>query len=496
MRGQEKLRDATHVVYDALSSPRLLDLAPGAEHIYVGKRASHHARTQDQINALLVELGQAGHQVVRLKGGDPFVFGRGGEECEALRDAGVSFEVVPGITAAIAAAAYAGIPVTHRDLNSGFTLVTGHEKERRYQDDETKARQAADPAGSSDLDYAALAKLPGLCFYMGVKALPRITERLIANGMAPDTPAATVQWGTTAKQRTVTATLATIVEAVKREAIGSPAITYVGPTVALRDTLRWFDTRPLFGKTVLITRTRQQASGLRDQLEAIGANVLEAPTIRTVSNLTPGNLQHLEGMGSYDWTVFTSGNAVRAFLEAMDASEPRWDARRLGRCKLAAVGSATAQALWELLRLRADFVGTGNAGELADQMAAAGLVDGRSFLLPRADIAGADLPEKLRAGGAEEAMELSLYSTLPVDELPREFHDALEAGDVDWACFSSSSTARNLVELLGGIGKLSNVRVASIGTKTSATLRELGLHVDTEASEPTLQALVTGIVGD
>ncbi|MEM6560600.1 MAG: uroporphyrinogen-III C-methyltransferase, partial [Planctomycetota bacterium] len=428
VRGAEKLRTATHVVYDALSSPRLLDLAPDAEHLYVGKRASHHARTQDQINALLVELGTAGNQVVRLKGGDPFVFGRGGEECEALRAAGVSFEVVPGITAAIAAAAYAGIPVTHRDLNSGFTLVTGHEKERKYQDDETKRRQDADPAGSSDLDYAALAKLPGLCFYMGVKALPRIAERLIDAGMDPQTPAATVQWGTTPRQRTVTATLATIADAVAREGIGAPAITYVGPTVELRNELRWFDTRPLFGQTVLITRTRDQASNLRAKLEAEGAAVAEAPTIRTESNLSPEVLRRLEGMGSFGWTIFTSGNAVRAFREAMTTAQRNWDARRLGRCRIAAVGPATAAALWDELRLLADLVGSGTATDLADDLAAdEDGIEGQSFLLPRADIAGEGLPKRLLDGGALEVLDLPLYRTLPVEALPADVVADLDA---------------------------------------------------------------------
>src|SRR4051794_33725687 len=241
LRGAELLARADVVVYDYLANPQLLaHCRPGAERIYVGKKAASHSMTQEQINALLVEHGRAGRRVVRLKGGDPFVFGRGGEECEALAAAGIPFEVVPGITAALAAPAYAGIPVTHRDFNSSFTFVTGHEKEEKYKADDSRARQ---PGGASDLDWSALAKLPCLAFYMGVKSLPRICRKLIEHGMPSDMPAATIRWGTTSRQRTVTGTLADLPQRVAAAKLAPPALTIVGRVVGLRETMNWFERR-------------------------------------------------------------------------------------------------------------------------------------------------------------------------------------------------------------------------------------------------------------
>jgi uroporphyrinogen III methyltransferase/synthase len=281
VRGMRLLERAQVVVYDYLANPRLLSYCPQAERIYVGKKAAQHSMTQKQINALLVEKGKAGKHVVRLKGGDPFVFGRGGEECEALAAAGLRFEVVPGITAAIAAPAYAGIPVTHRDLNSSFTFITGHEKEEEYKDADTRSRQAA--SGSSDLDWSVIAKLPCIAFYMGVKSLPRICAKLIEHGMPADMPAASIRWGTMPCQQTVVGTVGTLAQRVEVARLKPPALTIIGKVVALRQTMSWFETRPLFGQTIVVTRTRQQASDLSDQLQLLGANVIEAPTIE----LTP-----------------------------------------------------------------------------------------------------------------------------------------------------------------------------------------------------------------
>src|SRR3954466_15555841 len=247
VRGAKLLESADVVVYDYLSNPQLLALAPKAEAIYVGKKAASHSMTQEQINWLLIGEGKAGKRVVRLKGGDPFVFGRGGEECEALHAAGVAFEVVPGITAALAAPAYAGIPVTHRDLNSSFTFITGHEKEEEYKDPDSRGRKPA--VGSSDLDWSSIAKLPCVAFYMGVKSLPRICQKLIEHGMPPDMPAATIRWGTTPRQRTVVGTLADLARRVAEAKLAPPALTIVGRVVQLRETLNWFEHRPLFGQT-------------------------------------------------------------------------------------------------------------------------------------------------------------------------------------------------------------------------------------------------------
>src|SRR5688572_20780243 len=309
VRGRELLEQADVVVYDALSDPRLLAHAPRAEHVYVGKRAAAHSFTQEQINALLVEHGGAGKRVVRLKGGDPFVFGRGGEECEALRDAGIAFEVVPGVTAAIAAPCYAGIPVTHRDFNSSFTLITGHEKEEQYQDPRSHRRQS--PGSASDIDWTSVAKLPCIAFYMGVKSLPRITAKLIEHGIDASTPAACIQWGTTPRQRTVVATVATLAQAVEEANITPPAMTIIGKVVTLRDTLNWFERRPLFGHTIVVTRTRHQASELTKQLEALGAGVIEAPTIEISPPRDPSHVdQALARLHEYDWIIFTSVNGV------------------------------------------------------------------------------------------------------------------------------------------------------------------------------------------
>ncbi len=277
LRGADLLRTANVVVYDALANPELLNHCPPAvERIYVGKKASSHSFTQDAINALLVEKATAGKRVVRLKGGDPFVFGRGAEECEALESARINFEIVPGITAAIAAPAYAGIPVTHRDFNSSFTLITGHEKEEEYQDPQAKARSSG---AGSDVDWSVVAKLPCLAFYMGLKSLPRICQRLIEHGMPPDMPAATVEWGTTPRQRTIVGTITDLPQRVADAKVGPPAMTIVGRVVSQREKLNWFENRPLFGQTVVVTRTRQQASDLSHRLTDLGARVIEAPTI-------------------------------------------------------------------------------------------------------------------------------------------------------------------------------------------------------------------------
>ncbi|HTW93600.1 MAG TPA: uroporphyrinogen-III C-methyltransferase, partial [Tepidisphaeraceae bacterium] len=305
LRGAELLAQAEVVIYDHLANAELLSHCPTAELIYVGKKAAHHALPQEGINALLVEKGKAGKRVVRLKGGDPFVFGRGGEECEALAAAGIRFEVVPGITAAVAAAAYAGIPITHRDFNSSLTLITGHEKE------EEGPSAGRETGAASDIDWPALARLPCVAFYMGLKSLPRICQKLIEAGKDRQTPAATIQWGTTPRQRTVVGTLGDLVEKVTEAKLSPPAITIVGQVVSMRQTLNWFEKRPLFGQTIVVTRTRQQSSELSAKLADLGAGVIEAPTIELAP---PADLRAVDeainSAGGYDWIVFTSVNGV------------------------------------------------------------------------------------------------------------------------------------------------------------------------------------------
>lgn len=494
VRGATLLEAADVVVYDYLSNPVLLNRCRlEAERIYVGKKAAAHSMSQEQINALLVEKGRAGHRVVRLKGGDPFVFGRGGEECEALAAAGVAFEVVPGITAAIAAPAYAGIPVTHRDFNSSFTFLTGHEKEDEYKDPDSREREPA--RGSSDLDWASIARLPCLAFYMGVKSLPRICAKLIEHGMAPDMPAATIRWGTTVRQHTVTGTVKTLPTEVAEAGLKPPALTIIGKVVSLRDTLNWFERRPLFGQTVAVTRTRQQSSDLAERLTELGAAVIEAPTIELSPPADWGPVDEvLRSIGRYDWVVFTSANGVTCTKRRL--LEIGLDARAFGGAKIAAVGDATAAAVGRELCLAVEVSPERFVAEaLAEALAARGVVQGRRFLLLRADIARPVLVERLGREGAAEVRDVAVYETKPVAALPPALLDVLAAGELNWITFTSSSTARNFADLLGSTyrEKLAGVKIASIGPITTTTLRELGLDPTAEAHTSDLDGLTRAL---
>ncbi len=492
LKGQRLLELADVVVYDALSNPRLLTHCPHAEQIYVGKRAAEHSKTQDEINALLIDLASQNKRVVRLKGGDPFVFGRGGEECEALHNAKIPFEVVPGITAAIAAPAYAGIPVTHRDFNSSFTLITGHEKEEQYQDPAASARSHGRKSvdGSSDLDWTSIAKLPALAFYMGVKSLPRICAKLIEHGMDPNTPAATIQWGTTPRQRTIVATVSTLPQKIEQEKITPPALTILGKVVTLRDTMQWYESRPLFGQTIVVTRTRQQASELSEKLEALGAAVIEAPTIEIVPPADPTYVnQAFAKLHEYDWIIFTSSNGVRATKQKL--LDFGLDARTFGKSKIAAIGPGTAAAVTRDLCLNVDLSPSAFVAEaLADELIRRGEVTGRKFLLLRADIARVFLTQKLEQSGAAQVHDIPIYETKPTTSLPEYLLEALDEKRVNWITFTSSSTAKNFTALLGPDykAKLEGIHLASIGPITTDTLHELGL-------KPTMQAKVFNIQG-
>ncbi|HYO09586.1 MAG TPA: uroporphyrinogen-III C-methyltransferase [Tepidisphaeraceae bacterium] len=492
VRGQRLLERADVVVYDALSDPRLLAHCPRARQIYVGKRAAAHSFAQEQINALLVEHGLAGKRVVRLKGGDPFVFGRGGEEAEALRAAGVAFEAVPGVTAAIAAPAYAGIPVTHRDFNSSFTLITGHEKEEQYQDEQARARGAA--GGASDIDWASVAKLPCLAFYMGVKSLPRICAKLIEHGMDPATPAASIQWGTTPRQRTVVGTIADLPQKVVEAKIAPPALTIVGRVVGLRETMNWFERRPLFGQTIVVTRTRQQASDLSQRLEDLGAGVIEAPTIEVHP---PTDASHVDAalarLHEYDWVIFTSANGVAETKRKL--LHFGLDARAFGKAKVAAIGDATAEAIRQQLCLSVELCPESFVAEaLADALVERG-ASGRNFLMLRADIARPVLRERLDAAGAAVVHDVAVYETRRAASLPPHLLDALDEARVTCVTFTSSSTATNFVELLGPDyrAKLSGVKLASIGPITTQTLQRLGLQPAVQADRYNVEGLVAAI---
>jgi uroporphyrinogen III methyltransferase / synthase len=483
VRGAKLLEAADVVVYDFLANPKLLSYCPRAEVIYAGKRAAAHSMSQEQINALLIERARMGKRVVRLKGGDPFVFGRGGEECQALAEAGIRFEIVPGITAAVAAPAYAGIPVTHRDLNSSFTLITGHEKE----EEET----------SGDIPWEAVAKLPCVAFYMGVKSLEGICRRLIENGMAPDMPAATIQWGTMPSQRTVVSTLSQLAKEVAEAKLAAPAITIVGKVVELRSALSWVERRPLFGKRVVVTRTRHQASELSRRLEELGAEVIEAPTIELQE---PGDWKEVDealgSAGGFDWICFTSANGVSAARKRL--LEIGRDVRALGGANVAAIGPATARAVQSELCLKVELCPKAFVAEaLADELIERNDVKGKRFLLLRADIARPLLRQRLLDAGAAEVRDVALYETRPAKQLPAGLTQSLESGDIDWITVTSSSTARNFVELLGADfrKKIGKTRLASIGPITTQTLREAGLEAAVQATKFDIDGLIDAMLG-
>jgi uroporphyrinogen III methyltransferase/synthase len=466
-RALELIASADVVLYDRLIPATALDGArPDAVLVYVGKEGGGPSMAQEEIERLLVEHASAGRNVVRLKGGDPFVFGRGGEEALALRAAGIPFEVVPGVTAGVAASAYAGIPVTHRDRASAVAFVTGHE-------DPDKPESA--------LDWGALAVFPGtLVFYMGVRQLRHIAEQLIAGGRAPDEPAAVVERGTLLGQRTVLATLATIEARAREEGIRPPSITVVGPVAALREELAWLETRPLAGRTVAVTRARAQVSGRAARLRALGADVSEAPAIRIVP---------LEGaapdLAPYDLICLTSPNGVRLLFDRLTAAGR--DARALAGATVAAIGPGTARALREH-GIVADVV--------PERFVAEALVEAlegvpvRRALVARAAEARDVLPDALRARGAEVDV-VALYETVAETLTSEEVERARAA---DYVTFTSSSTVRYFLDAVGDVGVRS--RLVSIGPVTSVALRERGLTPHIEAERHDIDGLVAALVAD
>ena len=479
LRAAGLLATATVVAHDRLSPAAALTLCRDAcELIDVGKQPDRHPLSQEEINSLLVQRAQAGDAVVRFKGGDPFVLGRGSEEAQACLAAGVPFEVVPAVTAGIAASAYAGIPVTHRGTAPAFAVVTGHE-------DPTKP--------DTQVDYAALAAFPGtLLLYMGVGRLAEISAALVAAGRSASTPVALVQWGTTPRQRTVTGTLADI--ARRREEVGltNPAIIVVGDVVGLHDELSWFEQRPLHGVSVLVPRTRQQAGELSEHLRGLGAEPVEAPTIAIEPPTDPGAMSRAAAAlrdGAYDWVLLTSVNAVQSLWDAVTAAGA--DARCFAGVRLGAVGAGTAAAL-QACGLRADVVPERQTGrDLASAVLAAAAAPARA-LLPRADIATAVLTGALREAGWE-AEEVEAYRTVAVPALDAQVERRLRDGEISVVALASSSTARSLHALLGGSWP-AGLRVASIGPVTSDTCRELGIRVDAEADPHDVAGLAEAVL--
>ncbi len=476
LRVKEVVERAEVIVYDYLCNPEILRWAAAdAEVIYVGKKAGAHTLKQEEIDALLVEKTRAGKRVVRLKGGDPFLFGRGGEEAEALAEAGLRFEIIPGVTSALAAPAYAGIPVTHRDHAAQLTIFTGHE----------------DPAKTeSSLDFVQLAATPGTkVMLMGVERIGAITAKLMEHGAAKTLPVALVRWGTTGRQQTLRGTLADIAAKVAETGFKAPAVAVFGDVVKLREKLNWFETRPLFGKRIVVTRTRQQAGVLSSGLRALGADVFELPTIRIEP---PKDLfefgQLVQDTHSYDWLVFTSPNGVTAYFEMFYKIFN--DAREIGGVRIAAIGPATAARVREF-HLHVDLQPEEFVAEaVVKAFQKDSSVENQRILLARAEQARDVLPRELTKLGAivDEAIA---YRTVPeTADVSGGIARFREEG-ADLITFTSSSTVENFMAL-----KLSlpvGLQTASIGPITSATMREHGLKVDVEAKQFDIPGLTAAI---
>lgn len=482
IKGKECLEQADIVLYDYLANPALLDHAPShAERVYVGRRGRGQYQDQTEINRLLIERAQAGQVVVRLKGGDPFVFGRGGEEAEAVAAAGVPFEIVPGVTAAVAVPAYAGIPVTHRTLASTMTVVTGHE----------------DPSKRTTvIDWPKLAATSGtLVFMMGMKTLPMIISRLLEEGRAEDTPVAAIRWGTRSEQRTIIGTLRDIVVKTAQAAMEPPTVIVVGEVVKLRDQLNWFEKRPLFGKRIVLTRPREQAAEFARLLSAFGAEAITAPTIKIVPPPSWEALdQALERLSGYSWLIFTSVNGIAPFMERL--KHARKDVRALGHLQIGAIGPRTAE---ELARygltadlIPSEFQAEGMVAAMNQQN-----LRGVNILIPRAEVAREMLPEQLRIKGATVDVVPVYRTVLPESGLSR-LKDQIQAGAIDVVTFTSSSTVSNFVELIGGAAEARRVgaktTVACIGPITARTAEEHGLPVTIMPGENTVPALAHAIV--
>ena len=480
LRGKELLERADTVVTDHLADDRLLAFAPQeAERIYVGKTAGHHTLPQEEINELLIAKAREGRTVVRLKGGDPFVFGRGGEEGAALSRAGIPFEVVPGISSAIAVPAYAGIPVTERGMASSFTVVTGHEDPQKKE---------------SAIDWEKLATgTDTLVFVMGVRNLPYITARLMTSGRSAETPAAIIRWGTRSDQTTIVTTLGSAAYEAARKGITPPAIFIVGDVVRCRSHLSWFENRPLSGLTIGITRTRRQASALSARLEELGASCIEIPTIRLEdpTDHYAALDQAIYHLSSYNWLLFTSSNGVHRFFRRL--REFKEDSRSLGGIRLGVIGSATAEAL-STYGLRADLIPPEYRAEsLADSLIPY-LSRPSKILLVRAEQARNILPDRLRSAGARVTIAPA-YRTLPDRETRDRLIPLLEEHALDLITCTSSSTVTSLLDLLGDRRDLlEGVSLACIGPITAATCTREGLTPAIVASTYTIEGLTQNIL--
>lgn len=482
LRGKECLEQADVVLYDNLANPQLLRFAPKtAERIYVGRCGRETYVHQDTINAMILQNVRKGKKVVRLKGGDPFVFGRGGEEAEVMAEAGLSFEIVPGVTSAVAVPAYAGIPVTHRTLASVVTFVTGHE-------DPTK--------GSTALEWPRLASADGtLVFLMGMKNLSAIVERLLNEGKSPDTPAAIIRWGTYPRQKTVIGTLRTIVHQAQAEQMEPPTVIVVGRVIDLRNRLNWFETRPLFGKRILVTRATNQADVLSQLLMAYGGEPVEFPTIDIVPPDSWDEVDRaIRDFPEYQWVVFTSVNGVQWFFPRLYHQD--LDARAFHGKRLCCIGPRTAEEV-QKFGVKADVIPAEFQAEgLLESMKAVG-VAGQRILIPRASEAREILPEELRRLGATVDV-VRVYKTVKPDSDPEPLKEQLRKGLIHIITFASSSTVRNFCRVFDSkkeLYELLNDKIlACIGPITAQTVEELGLKVGVVAEQNTIPALVDSLI--
>jgi uroporphyrinogen III methyltransferase / synthase len=469
VKGRKILERADSILYDHLASERLLDLAPAhAERVYVGKKRAAHEATQEEITAMLIERARRGQTVVRLKGGDPFIFGRGGEEMEALTAAGIAFEIVPGVTTPLGLAAYTGVPLTHREHTSAVTFVTGHSVEA--------------------IDWSKVGASETIVLFMGLVNFPAIARELIKHGRSAATPAMAVRWATRPDQQTIAGTLGNLGERIEQAGLKPPATIVIGEVVALRERFNWFEKLPLFGKRVLVTRDRRQSSMLAEPLEALGAEILFLPVIEIANPAESTPLeQAIQNLASYDWLIFTSVNGVRHFVEALDRSDR--DLRSL-EAKLCAIGPATRAAV-EALHLRVDVMPEEYVAESLLKSLAGEDLKGKRILLPRAAVARDLVPVTLRERGAVVDVVEAYRTIIPADAAACA-KEAL-VHKPDWITFTSSSTVKNLLAVTGK-EPIAGIKVASIGPVTSATAREVGLLVDVEADPHTIEGLVSAIV--
>jgi len=469
LKGRAMLERAGAVLYDNLANERLLDHAPAsAQRIYVGKKRAEHAMPQEAISQLMVDLARQGTTVVRLKGGDPFIFARGGEEIEALAEAGVPFEIVPGVTTPLGLAAYTGVPLTHREHTSAVTFVTGH--------------------NVASIDWGKVGAAETVVLFMGLVNLGEIAKAMIAGGRAPGTPAMAVRWATRPDQQTVVGTLADLAGRITQAGLRPPATIVIGEVVTLRDRFNWFERLPLFGQRIVVTRAAGQSAELAAPLEELGAEAIILPTIEIRPPTDPTPLDRaIAQLNTYDWLIFTSVNGVRGFIERLDRSGS--DLRSL-RAHICAIGPATRAAV-EALHLKVDRMPAEYVAESLVEAFAADDLEGKRILLPRAAVARDVVPAELtRRGATLDVVEA--YRTVAPEDLVQRVREVL-SHKPNWIAFTSSSTVKNLLAAADR-GALEGVRIASIGPVTSSTLRQHSLSVDAEANPHTIPGLVEAIL--